>query len=246
MEISEHELRRLVREVDDEHRAGMETLADDLADTHLGSRPADPTRRRLMSRAALGGMALAIGSTVLPIAELLGADPAAADAAPPTDAQLVTYSETVELSLVQAYTQAANLTIITNPAIRTMLTTFAGHHQQHADAFSTLAPRVGATATHRPNPKLLSIATGQFQAARDQARVLAIGGLLENAAASTYLLELATLKQIDAQQLAASILPVESQHCAAFGAAAGLALTDYIPAFLTPDAAIDPAKYTSS
>ena len=245
MEISEHELRRLVREVDDEHRAGMETLADDLAEIHLGSQPADPSRRTLMGRAALGGLAVALGGALLPIGELFGAGPAAADTAPPTDAQLVAYSETVELALVQSYNQASTINVIANPAIRTMLTTFAGHHQDHATAFAALAQKIGANAVHRPNPKLLSIATGQFQAARDQLRVLAIGGLLENAAAATYLQELATLKQVDAQQLAAAVMPVESQHCAAFGTAAGSPITDFIPAFLTPDAAIDPTKYTS-
>ena len=111
------------------------------------------------------------------------------------------------------------------------------------EIFAALAGRVGATATHRASPRLLSITSGQFTAARDQARILEIGGLVENAAAATYLLALGILKGAEAQRLSASILPVESQHCAAFGVAAGIAISDFVPNFLTPDNAIDPSKY---
>jgi hypothetical protein len=250
MEISEQELRRLVREVDDQHRAGMETLDDDLAALHASgparSGPAvdaGSSRRRFLQRAALGGVTLAIGTASVSLVDLLEATPAGAADAVPTDAQLVAFAESVELALVQAYGSAGNMTIVGSPAVKTLLTTFAGHHQQHADAFAALGTRLNANSNHRPNPKLLSVASGQFTAARDLPRVLEIGGLLENAAAATYLLALGILKQAEAQKLSASILPVESQHCAAFGVAAGAATGDFVPNFLTPDNAIDPAKY---
>src|SRR5690348_2895864 len=98
MEISEQELRRLVRDVDDQHRAGMETLEDELAAIHAsgssqsassGSETPDgeidtgSSRRRFLSRAALGGLTLAIGSATVPFVDLLDAAPAAAaDAVP--------------------------------------------------------------------------------------------------------------------------------------------------------------------
>src|SRR6185312_15378189 len=106
MEISEQELRRLVRDVDDQHRAGMETLHDELAAMHAsGSAPAakdpDPaggtSRRRFLGRAALGGVTLAIGTAVVPLVDLLDAAPAAAADAVPTDPQLVAFAEGVEL-----------------------------------------------------------------------------------------------------------------------------------------------------
>jgi len=258
MEISEQELRRLVRDVDDRHRAGMETLDDELAAIHAsgssrsagsggetpdGEIDSGSSRRRFLSRAALGGLTLAIGSATVPLVDLLDAAPAAAADAVPTDPQLVAFAEGVELALVGAYTSAANMTIVSSPAVKTMLTTFAGHHQQHADAFAALGSRINANSGHKSNPKLLSVANGQFTAARDLPRVLEIGGVLENAAAATYLFTLGILKQVEAQKLSASILPVESQHCAAFGVASGAALGDFIPNFLTPDNAIDPSKY---
>ena len=44
-------------------------------------------------------------------------------------------------------------------------------------------------------------------------------------------------------KLAASILPIESQHAIVLGTAVGRELKDLVPSFQTPDAKIDPTKY---
>src|SRR5687768_4930456 len=58
MEISEKALRSLVRDVDEQHRDGMRTLRDDIADAHA---VAVTSRRRVLAGAGIGGAALAGG-----------------------------------------------------------------------------------------------------------------------------------------------------------------------------------------
>src|SRR5258707_56133 len=115
MEISDQELRRLVRDVDDQHRAGMETLDEELTQVHA-SRPAPgggdgdgggdadgasgTSRRGFLRRAAFGGLTFAIGTATVSVVDLLEATPAGAADEVPTDAQLVAFSESVELALV--------------------------------------------------------------------------------------------------------------------------------------------------
>ena len=245
MEISEHDLRRLVAEADEHHRAGMGRLEADLTELHLGEgrEPSPTSRRHLLQRVAAGGAAIAIGATVVPMLDLVR--PAAAQTADetPTDADLVAFGESLELALAAAYAQAATAAAAGTGAVKSALITFAGHHQQHASAFATVGTKLSAKSTHKPNPKLLDVAHGQFAAARDADQVLDVGFLLETAAASTYMVALETLKNTDAMKLAASVLPVESQHAVAFGAARGKAITDLVPTFVLPDHALDTSKY---
>ena len=54
MEISEQELMLAVRDVDDMHRGGMETMADDIAELHSGEGRTlmEPSRRRFLQASA--------------------------------------------------------------------------------------------------------------------------------------------------------------------------------------------------
>jgi hypothetical protein len=66
-------LRRMTAEVDEQHRAAMATIDEDLAEAHFGTaRPAAPARRQFLQRAAAGA-AVAIGGVVLPMGTLAAA-----------------------------------------------------------------------------------------------------------------------------------------------------------------------------
>jgi rubrerythrin len=243
MEISEHELARLVAEVDDRHRAAMATAAHDLAEHHLRGGEAGASRRQFLRRAALGGMAITVGSAVIPVSGLLASAGAATNA--PTDPTLVAFAESIELALVSAYNSAMATAPVGGP-VKNLFTSFAGHHQQHAAALATLGASIGAKSTHQPNAKLLEVAMGQFHAATDEKHVLGVGELLETSSESTYLSALGSLTRQDARKLSDSIMPVESQHAVAFAVAAGKAVADACPAFVTTDRAVDPTKYAVS
>ena len=251
-QISETELRHLVAEVDEQHHAGMATLADDLGELlHGEPRHAMATsRRRFLTGVGLGGLTLTIGQAMVPVSSLLR--PAyGAEAAKLTDGQIAAFAESLELASVAAYKAAASK--LTTPAVAQAASTFAGHHGQHATAFAAVAK---GDATGKPNPKLLETVSGQLRDAADEKAVVRIAYDLENGAASTYLFALGALSGQAALELTASILPVESQHAVVLGQVLGLPMfeaqagasdpnagTGYVPNFVTQDQKIDPATY---
>lgn len=239
MEISDGRLRALVREVDEVHRAGMTTLAGDIAELHAGEgrRVLGPSRRRVLRGLGLGGLGITIGSVVLPWHGLL--DPARADQAA-DDKALAKFAESLELAAVAGYQAAAASGKITTPAVLAAAQTFASHHHDHAGAFGVFA---GDASTAKANPAVLAAVSGQIKAAPDQNGVLGVAFDLENAAAATYLFALGALADASALKLTASILPVESQHAIVLGTALGKQLKDLVPSFQTADAKVDPAKF---
>lgn len=236
MEISERALRQLTNDVDDQHRDGMVTMASDLRELHAETRAfrTASSRRELFKKAGVGAGALTIGSVVLPFSSIL---PVAAQEL--TDADIAAFAESVELAAVEAYKAAAGSGKLAQPIVEAG-TLFAGHHAEHAQAFGGAA---GDKATGKPNAKLLSAVGGQLQNAKDQTAILNIAYDLENAAASTYLFGLGALKSEGALKLAASILPVESQHAVVIGQVLGKPATEFVPSFENQDKALDPAKF---
>lgn len=248
MEISEASLRAMVRDVDDDHRSSLPTLEADIQALHAETRAYRTSRRTLLARAGQGGALLALGGVLWPSA----ARPAGAQAATtpkPDDAEVAAFAESVELAIVEAYRQAVSGGKVRAAAATEALTTFAGHHQQHANALSTAA---GSKATRRPNPSILTKVSDQLRAASNEKDVLMLAYELENAAASTYLASLGSLESSSALQLAASILPIESQHAVVLGQAAGVAMAGtkdspgYVPTFQRVDQGVTPEDHPLS
>jgi hypothetical protein len=242
VEISERELARLVRDVDNTHREGMTTMAADIAELHHGEWAAvRPGRQRTLVRAAgLGGAAVALGSVLVPMGRLMGVAGAQSG-----DAGVAAFAESVELAAVAAYMAAAQSGKVTTKAVLDAATTFAGHHTEHGAAFGAAA---GSTATGKANQKLLDAVAPQLQAAADENAVLEIAYSLENAAAATYLFALGALTSTAALQLTAAILPVEAQHAIVLGTVLGKPATDktYLPSFQSEDEAVTPGKFPIS
>ena len=237
MEISERELRYLMQEVDDQHRSGMDSMGDDIRELHHGEgrRLMGHSRRSFLKRAGVGGAVITIGTSVLPVGRLLS--PVYAQAG---DAGVAAFAESVELAAVEAYKAAAASGKVTDAAVGSVAMLFASHHTEHGAAFGAAA---GSAATGMPNAKLLEAVGPQLTGAVDQTALLRIAYDLENAAAATYMFALGALTSVEALQLTASILPIESQHAVVLGQVLGLPPTDYIPGFETADAAVTPADY---
>lgn len=238
MEISERHLRLLARDVDEQHRDGMATMATDIGELHAETRSFRATdRRSFLRKAGIGAGALTIGGTALSITNLLPAG--AQEEKELTDGDIAAFAESVELAAVEAYKAAAGSGKL-QPAVVEIGTMFAGHHQEHAGAFAGAS---GGAAKGKPNAKLLTAVGDQLKGAADQAAILQIAYDLEEAAAATYLFALGALKSKAALQLSASILPVESQHAVVIATALGKSASDYLPSFQTSDKAVDPAKF---
>lgn len=238
MEISERQLRRMVADVDDQHRESMKTFADEQHEL-LESEPAGTSRRQFLTRAGMAGIAVAIGSQVVPMSSLIL--PAAAQSGgAPSDKDIALFAASVEFAAVEAYKAAAASGKVKTQAVADAAQKFAGHHNEHGKAFSAYAGK-----TPGPNKKVLAMVGDQLKAAKDEMGVVNLAYGLENAAAATYLFGLGVLQDPAAFQAAASILPVESQHATVLGSVLGKQVTDqdYMPSFLKTDAALNPADF---
>jgi hypothetical protein len=201
-------------------------------------------RRRFLTKTAIGAGGLTIGQAVLPIRGLLAAasgqeSTTTTAVAALTDADIAGFAESVELAIVESYKAAISSGKLTQSMVD-VGSSFAAHHTDHARAFA--AKKTTAVAG-KPNPRLLDAVAGQIQDAPDQPALLRIAFDLETAATSTYLFAIGALIDKAALQLAASILPVESQHAVVLGQAIGRPPGDYLPDFQTKDGALDPAKF---
>ena len=232
MELTERELRSLLNDVDDSHREGIGELPGQIAELHHG----EGRSLRVGHAAKLGGagLAVAVGSALIPVVGLVRAH------AQEGDAGIAAFAESVELAAVEAYKAAAASGKVTTQAVLDAATMFAGHHTEHAAAFGSAA---GSAASKKPNPKLLAAVAGQLSSAADEKAVIKIAFDLEQAAAATYLFALGALTSAAALQLTASILPVEAQHAVVLGQVLALDAGMYLPTFETQDAAVNPSDY---
>ena len=102
-----------------------------------------------MKKAGIGGAVLTAGSLASPVARFMPA--AWSQGAKLDDGSIATFAATVEFAAVAAY-QAAIKTGKLSPAVAKVGTTFAGHHQEHGDAFAALANVTDKTANGRSSP----------------------------------------------------------------------------------------------
>jgi Ferritin-like domain len=159
------------------------------------------------------------------------------------DAGIEAFVQSIELALVQAYAEVSSTGQVTTPAAVEAMTTFAQHHQEHARALGEAA---GSRATDSPNRRLVNMFRAELRKASNEAAALEVVLRLENEAASTYLFALGSLEATPALQLAASVLPVESQHAVALATLLQKDARDTFPSFETQDQALKPDEFPAS
>lgn len=238
MEITTRELRQLAADVDDQHHDAMATIHDRLAEVHRGEtgRLLASSRRHFLRNAGLGGLALSVGTTLLPMGRLL---PAAWAEGSISEGELAGFAQSVELAAVAAYEAAIDTGLLSGTVVD-VAEVFRGHHQDHADALGGVASE---DAVDEPNQALLAAASEQLQGATDEEAILALAQDLENSAAATYFYALGVLQDRDAALAAATILPVEGQHAVVLGQALGQELEEYVPTFQGSEGAWTPAEF---
>jgi hypothetical protein len=159
------------------------------------------------------------------------------------DAGIEAFAQSVELALVQAYAEMSSSGKVTTPAAVEATTTFAQHHQRHAAALGDAA---GNRATDTPNRKLVNVFRADLRKATNEADTLDVMLRLENEAASTYLFAVGSLEATAALQLAASVLPVESQHAVVLATLLQKNARETFPPFETQDQALKPDEFPAS
>ncbi len=139
------------------------------------------------------------------------------------DQDIAGYAQGIELAAVAVYTMAAPLL---TPATLPVAQLFMQHHQQHADAFGSVA---GAKKATGPNAKLVAAVTPTLQGLKDEAGALGFAFTLEGQAAYTYAGALTLLQDPAYAKATSTILPIEAQHQVVLGLALGKARHRLLP-----------------
>jgi hypothetical protein len=242
-------IRRLVAEVDEQHREAMRTIEDDLGEVHFGTRTpeVEASRRRFVRNLGIGG-AVAVGAAAVPTAVLASAASAQSSSSstkvvlPANDLAIVEFAVGLELAAEDAYNVAIGTKLFDSEQDE-LARTFGRHHHDHAVALATLAGR-DADTVGVANPKIVDSLTPQLQGAGTADGMLQVLFDVEQGAAATYLQALGDLESRDASGPAGSILPIESQHATAIGSALELPVDQWMPAFQTTAGAFDPNRYS--
>jgi hypothetical protein len=235
MQISERLFRRLVRDVDDQHRSAMVAFEDD----QRGILSAAVDRRRFLVGAGVGGAAMAVTASTIQLPGFRGV----AGAQTPSAKDLAIYAARIELVAVKAYDVAAKSGLVTTKAVGEAAVAFMAHHQEHANAFARIAGKQPTDI--KENPKLLAEIVAAAGGLKSEKDALKLAFDLENGAAATYVFALGVLEDIPAIGLMSSILPIETAHAVVLGNALGLApdAADYLPGLESDTKKLDPAKY---
>ena len=253
-------LRRLVREVDDQHRAAMREIHDEVDSSaptspgDRGDRGGHDSRRAFLRGVSLGGAALTVGGSAVALAATSAAAQTTTTAGDTTtttevpkaptaeDLEILSFAQTLELALVEVY-GAALATGKLAEDVLPVVAAFRDHHLQHGQVYAGLA---GKAALNTANAGLVDDFVPRVERAADQAAVLTVLFELENSAASSYTAALAEVRGLNAAASMANILPIESRHAVVLGETLGLDLDEYVPSFEDPEKGFDPAQYPVS
>jgi rubrerythrin len=156
------------------------------------------------------------------------------------DAGINAFAQSVELALAEAYAELERSGKVATSNALEATRTFAAHHQEHAAALGEAA---GSDATTTPNRRLANMFRARLRSASDERAALEVALELEDEAASTYLFALGVLEATGALQLAASILPVESQHAVVLASLLNQPPRETFSAFETQDQALRPDEF---
>jgi hypothetical protein len=246
VQISAKELRHLASDVDDMHHEAMRSFKEEASELHLSA--ARDGRRSFMKKsglAALGGTVLSAGGGLTALTRLGGV--AGAQDGGLTDTVIAGYAQSVELAAVAAYMAAAPKL---SGDVLAVATLFAGHHQDHADAFGAVA---GEDARPEANQKLVDLVTPTLEAvgAAEPSEeltneILTFAKGVENQAAYTYAAALTLLMDPAYAAATATILPIEAQHATVLSLALGEGPEGWFPTEAFESAALgdgtDPLK----
>lgn len=233
--ISEVELDRLRRDLDDAHYAALPSMHESLAEwrdsdddvragiTRLVSTPSSRRAFLLGGGAVLGGFALVgsgVGSGVAAaVTRTRAAVPAGAGQKLTGDLAVVALAASLEnlaVGTYQAGIDAANKGSLGDvpPAVVTFAQTAQSQHRDHAAAWNGVLTGAGKKAVSGVDLTVKTSVDKAFAGVTDVPGLAKLALDLENAAAATYLAAISAVKSPAGIKTAASIQPVELQHAA--------------------------------
>lgn len=245
--LYDDELRRSLRAIDQDHRAGLPALRTAL-NRLFGNGPDAPAQAVILGGMSRRSVLRLGGATVLGAAVLAacggdddstsatispGATPASttpdSTAAPATTAAAAMSSDivilrtasSIEELAVAAYQAAIDSGLVTTPAVATAAMLFQSHHREHSALFQAQTKAAGGEAFTMANPAILEAITPAIEALSDEAGVLALALELEMVAAQTYQANVGTFTDPTLNAAIMTVGGVEARHAAVLASVLG-------------------------
>jgi prolyl-tRNA editing enzyme YbaK/EbsC (Cys-tRNA(Pro) deacylase) len=206
--------------------------------------PVGHSRRGFLTRVAVGGAVLAVGTQVVPTGGLLplGAqedDPVVLDA----DETTVQFLASIALAAADAHRAGADVAGIPETTVE-VIRSFGANHRSQAAAFNGVIPEEAEVTV--PNETLLGEATAALAGADGEEAVLTVLRDMTEQIAATQLAALESGEnQFDARTIAAALGTV-SQQAVVLAVLGGESVEAATPATQTTDGALTVADYPVS
>ena len=255
MQISEHELRGMTADLVDRHEATLPLMRDNLAEMVSNLREKGlgaPSRRGFLvgGGVVFGGLALAAcgGSDDTGSASTGTDNDASGSKKLEGDLIVVGLAAALEIGAVNTYQKvldAAGSGAIKDvpPAVATFVQTAQQQHKDHAAAWNGVLTGAGFSAIKDTSnlPSVEMLITERLAGVKDVGSAATLALDLENIAAATYFGGIGAISDPGGIKVAASILPVETQHAAILSYVLG----KYpVPnTFITADGAVGPDAF---
>jgi hypothetical protein len=202
------------------------------------------SRRGFLTRVAVGGAVLAVGSQVVPTGGLLplGAqedDTVALDA----DETTLQFLASVALAAADAHRAGAEVAGIEETTVE-VIRSFGANHRTQAGALNALIPEDALVTV--PNEALLSEATAALAGAGDEVAVLGVLRDMTEQIAATHLAALESVEDQNDAGVIAAALGTVSQQATVLAVLGGDSVEAASPATQTTEGALTPAEYPVS
>ncbi len=189
------------------------------------------SRRAFLTKVAIGGAALTVGSQLVPATRLFPTSGAQEEEGETEldgiDTQ-TRFLASLSLAAAEAYRTAATTSSLPEPMIEVVRAFGAQHHDQAA-ALVTLLPEEITIETIPPNPSVLAETKTAIEGAGDPPAVLGALRSLEEAITATQADAIGTVTSDGYVSLIATLTPICAQHSTVLGALAGQGPTDLLP-----------------
>jgi hypothetical protein len=153
---------------------------------------------------------LGLGSAIVWLLD----SPAVAKESP--DVQIMQTAASIENLAVSTYTAVLGLPFMgTVPVlVKNFMAKTKDQHAQQARGFNSTTTHLGGAEQNGPDPELKKIVDQKLPGLKSPADVVDLAMTLETAAAQTYVEATATLNDVEARKVVASVLGVQAQHFA--------------------------------
>lgn len=204
------------------------------------------SRRAFLTKVALGGAALTVGSQLVPATRLIPLSGAQEESEVTLDADetQARFLASIALAANQAYRAALARSGRPLPEpVAEVVRAFGAHHDRQAATLVTLLPDTVTLDTIPANAAFLAEQTAAVEGAGSTDEVLGALRSLEEAVAATQFAAVGTLESQDDARLVATLVPVCAQQATVLGTLAGQGLAEVLPEAQDDAAALDPAAY---